>query len=305
MRVFLKKIGFLLLVCFGLGTAISTASLWVLGQSSFYKPSFLVNAVEESQFDYFIIGASTGLTTLNTKVIDSILGTKGINLAMDDTALSSQYLMLQHVLAEAKQIKYCILAPSVNSYKAENNILSDNDYRFLPFVSRHYVSDYYHTFKEKQSQLLGYSKYFPLLGVSYYNTEVFYPSVLSLLRPKQRNRFDDKGNYTYPNVEKEAKSIVNFKKRTMTISNIYVEKISALCKKNGIELICYMSPIKGVDIEVVNSDYKIINHSRLFDNTSYFYDAIHVNSKGRQIASQDFALKFKKVKEKSGRSPKR
>src|SRR5690606_22404653 len=133
------------------------------------------NTVTENNFDYIILGSSTGLTTLNTSTIDSALHTKGLNLSMDDTALSSQYLMLQHFLAEGKTTKFCVLAPSAASFDAINHDISDNDYRFLPYIHRDYVTAYFKQYTSKSARLISHSKWFPLLGVSYFNTELFYP----------------------------------------------------------------------------------------------------------------------------------
>ena len=65
MALFLRKLGVLVLSIVCLATLISFVGLWSLRQSNFYKPSFLANSVEQDQFDYFILGASNGLTTLN------------------------------------------------------------------------------------------------------------------------------------------------------------------------------------------------------------------------------------------------
>jgi hypothetical protein len=177
MRLFLKRLGFILLIFISASCIISFGSLWSLRQSSFYKPSFLVNDINEKAFDYIVLGASTGLTTLNTNVIDSVLHTNGLNLSMDDTALSSQYLMLQHFLAQGKTTKYCILAPSAPSFDAKNVNLSDNDYRFLPYIYNNYVSDYYGQYSSQPAQLLKWSEWIPTLGVSYFNliVEVIIP----------------------------------------------------------------------------------------------------------------------------------
>jgi len=293
MSLFLKKTGFILLTFIGISSAFSFLSLWSLRQSSFYKPSFLVNSIEEKSFHYVIIGASTGLTTLNTKIIDSILKTTGLNLAMDDTALSSQYLMLQHFLAQGKTTKFCILAPSIKDYDVKENTLSGNDYRFLPYVNTIYVSDYYKQFSCQPGRLLNNSKWLPTLGVSYYNTEIFYPSLLAILKPASRNRFDDKGNYGYPIKINDDKPITEFKTLSIALKNDYIKKIRDLCELNNIKLICYFSPINRKKIKIDSKDYTIINHSNIFKNESYFYDDIHVNYKGRKISSEYFANDFK------------
>jgi len=289
MRVFIKKIGFIIFIFVGITTLISFISLWSLRQSAFYKPSYLASQVKENKFDYIVLGASTGLTTLNTKVIDSITKLNGINLAMDDTALSSQYLMLQHFLAQGKTTKFCILAPSAPSFDYKSIDISDNDYRFLPFANTEYVSEYYNQFESKRARLLQVSNWMPMIGVSYYNTELFYPSLLGLIKPNRRNRYDDRGNYTYPIIEKESKMIGSKITEGVDFSNIYVKKIKDLCVKNNIKLLCYFSPMERFNVTSKNDNYRIINHSNLLDNTMYFYDTIHVNYKGRLLSSVAFA----------------
>lgn len=293
MRNFLKRIGFIIIVFIGLSIIISATGLWAHRQSSFYKPSFLVNNVKENQFDYIILGASTGLTTLNTSTIDSIAKTNGVNLSMDDTALPSQYLMLQHFLAQGKTTKVCVLAPSVPSFDAINKDVSDNDYRFLPYINTAYVSNYYSQFDTQRSKLLKASKWMPMLGMSYYNTELFYSSLITLVNSKRRHLFDDKGNYTYPEVKRKTRAIDEKDKLEVRFANEYVQKIKTLCEQNNIDLICYFSPMAKKSVVSNTDNYRIVNHSNLLKNTMYFYDAIHVNTKGRHVASISFANELK------------
>lgn len=293
MRLFFKNISRILFIGLGLSMLISIASLWALRQSSFYKPTFLAQAVKETQFDYIILGSSIGLTTLDTKVIDSVLNTNGLNLSMDDTALSSQYLMLQHFLAEGKTTKYCVLAPGNASFNSTIKDLSSNDYRFLMYGRRPYVSEYYSTFSSKEAHVLSLSKWLPMVGVSYYNAEVFYPSLISLVNPIKQNRFDNKGNYTYPVIHKTAKPILKSQDLNIKFANNYIDKIKTLCHANNIELICYLSPMETKNAIVKSSDFEVLNHSNLLTNTKYFYDTAHVNSLGRKIASLRFALDAK------------
>ncbi|MFK7831974.1 MAG: hypothetical protein AB8B52_01745 [Winogradskyella sp.] len=289
MSVFLKKISLLLLSGFLICNGLAYASLCSLKQSSFYKPSFLVNGVLERNFDYVVIGASTGLTTLNTQLIDTINGRKGINLSMDDTSLSSQYLMLQHFLAEGKTTSICVVASSITSYKEQNESISANDYRFLPFTDRSYVLGYFQSFSSGEANILAKSKYFPITAVSYYNAEVFYPALLSLVYPNKRNRFDENGNYTYPVQNRRFGDIISRKLISLKFENLALKKIKDLCDKEGITLICYISPMKEDIVEVSNSDYNVINHSDKLENIEYFFDNVHVNSLGREVISSYFA----------------
>ncbi|WP_452226412.1 hypothetical protein [Lacinutrix cladophorae] len=293
MQLFLKRIGVVVLLFVSISMIVSAGSLRSLRQSSFYKPSFLVNSIQEKEFDYIILGASTGLTTLNSKVIDSVLQIKGVNLSMDDTALSSQYLMLQHFLAQGKTTKYCVLAPSIKDYDVINNNLSGNDYRYLPFINSTYVSNYYKQFSSKPAKVLSASKWIPMFGVSYFNAEIFFPSLITLIQSKKRNRFDDKGNYTYPAINNKDKTMDSFKVLPVNFKNIYLEKMKALCTLNNIELICYFSPTKNKRVVTKTPHYNIINHSYILKNETYFYDVIHVNSIGRKVTSELFAIEMK------------
>lgn len=293
MLKFVRNISLIILVAFIVSNAISYFSLWSLRQSQFYKPAFLVNANKSKSYDYVILGASTGLTTLDTQVIDDNLQTTGINLSVDDTGISSNYLMLQHFLAEGNKTKVCVLAPSVKGYSLSGNRHIQNDYRFLMFINRDYVYDYYHHFSGFQANILKFSKWFPALGVSYYNAELLYPSLISSIKPEKHNRFDDNGNYTYPVFKGEDHVIENFNPLTIQFSNSYLKKIKNLCEKNDIQLICYITPVKGKLIDVDRNDYNIINHSALLKNSKYFYDNIHVNAIGRLKVSRAFANELK------------
>ena len=295
MSVFLKKISLVLLIVFAASMILSLCSLWSLRRSAFYKPSFLVNAVSENNFDYIVIGASTGLTAINTQVIDSVLSTEGLNLSMDDTALSSQYLMLEHFIATGKQTKVCVLAASIHDYNTMHTSLSGNDYRFAPFVSRDYVQDYYASYSGRAAQVLSRSKRFPALAISYYNMELFYPSLVSLLDPNKRNRFDKYGNYSYPETSKLSEQLKLRKELKVTFKNTYVKRIQDLCTKHNIQLIVYLSPHKQIIALPIEKIPFVINHSATLNNGQYFYDDIHVNSLGRYEVSIQIAQDMKTI----------
>jgi len=175
--------------------------------------------------------------------------------------------------------------------------LTPNDYRFLPFIGRDYVSQHFEQFSSTPSRILAYSRWLPTLGVSYYNAELFYPSLVSLLHPERRNRFDAKGNYTYPQREMQNGSIPQRPSFEVDFSNTYLHAIKRLCEQNDIQLICYLSPMQSRKATVVNQDYHSINHSDLLNSTVYFYDDIHVNALGRQVCSEAFGRHFLKLKQ--------
>lgn len=298
MKRFIKYIGLLVIGVLILVNLISAFSLYMLRQGSFYKPTFLMNKVKTNAFDYVVLGASTGLTTLDTKIIDSISGKNGINLAIDDTGLSNHYLMLKHFIASGKTTKYCVVVPVVDAIDNVINYQGDNDYRFLMYVQKDYVSDYYNNLLPKRGfNVLKNSKWMPFLGVSYYNSELFFPSLVSIMNPNKRNRFDEKGNYTYP-TSSLALGIIDKKEKYIGFKNAYLNKIEDLCYANNVKVIYYLTPDRTRTVVHDKINQAIVNHSNIFENNLYFYDDIHVNKLGNRKASELFAIELKAMTEK-------
>lgn len=292
MKRFFFKIMVYSFLVFLIGNTIAFISLHVLGKSNLYKPQFVKNGVKETHFDYVVLGSSTGLTTLDTKQIDSVCATRGLNISMDDSALSSHFLMLEYFYQQKKTTNYLVLAVTPWDLELEKPILNDNDYRFLTEINDEKVWDYYKTISYKGIPILKYSKFFPLIGVSYYNTEIFYPSIFSLLQPQKRNRFDEKGNYSYPNLgmpEATNNQIIKSK-----IKNPYFYKLKRFCKQKKIALILYQSPMYKAKV-TYHTNEKIINHSTLLSDKKLFYDNLHVNALGRKKCTEAFTIQIKEM----------
>lgn len=292
MKKFLYKTTLYFTLALLLVNAIAWCSLAFHRNSSFYKPSFFTHAVTDKQLDYVVIGSSIGLTSIDTKQIDSINHTKGINLSIDDTSLSSNYLMMEHFYNQGGKANYCIL--SISSWDLANAQpqLNDNDYRFLPFVSEDYVYSYYSEMEKGIFKPLTYSHFMPFLGVCYYNTELLYPSIVAAIQPEKRNRFDDKGNYTYPTIAE----IKNEAYHTVTLEwkNPFISKIEALCQKNSTQLLIYQAPQLQTKVINLNPKYHIINHSTLLGPKDGFFDKIHLDSNGRKKATTALATLLQK-----------
>lgn len=288
MKRFLLKIGLYALLFFLAINLLAFLSLFFLGKSYFYKPQFVTNGVKENSFDYVVLGSSTGLTTLDTKQMDSLTGKKGLNISMDDSSLSSHYLMLEYFYSIGKKTDRLILAVTPWDLANEKPELNNNDYRFLTYVQEDCVSGYYQEVENGYFKKLWLSKYFPIIGVSYYNTELFYPSLVSIAQPKKRNQFDERGNFCYPNggnLKKEKAKTV-----PLEFKNPYFDKLAAFCAAKKIELVLYQSPMYGTSVtSEKNIGFSFINHSDLLQSPDLFYDKIHVNAKGRMICSQKVA----------------
>jgi hypothetical protein len=292
MNTFLRKLllyGGLLFVLLNL---LALGSFWSLRQSEFYKPSFAVNQ-SNLDLDYVVLGSSTGLTTLDTKLIDSLTGWQGLNLSMDDTALPSHYLMLKHYLENGGQTQRIVLAITPWDVANSSPRIGNNDYRYLPFIAENYVQEHFQSLESDFVSPMTQSAFVPLYGLGYYNTELFYPSLIALAQPTYRNRYDDKGNYVYPELGKSLK-VKTPKVSDYQFKNPYLEKIQLLCQDNNIELILYQSPMLNQH-QNTSETYSMINHSALLNQqTSLFYDEIHVNRQGRGKATKEFVKQLLK-----------
>jgi len=292
MTKFIKKIilyGGLLFILLNL---LALGSFWSLRQSQFYKPSF-VTSQTNLDLDYIILGSSTGLTTLDTKLIDSLTSWEGLNLSMDDTALPTHHLMLKHFLDNGGQTKTCILAITPWDVANASPKIGNNDHRFLPFISQNYVQKHFEDLSTTSWSPEQVSQFIPFYGLGYFNSELFYPSLIAFAKPKYRNRYDDKGNYVYPMLGKSVE-VKTPRRSDYQMNNPYLEKIRLLCQENGIELILYQSPMLN-QYQTTPETYRLINHSALLDQqTDLFYDEIHVNKKGRRRATEEFVKAMKR-----------
>lgn len=284
MKRFVHKIGLYAMVLMVISNSIAWLSLYLIGNSSLYKPQFIKNSVKEMHFDYVVMGSSTGLTTIDTKLLDEKLQTTGLNCSIDDSSLTTQYLMLQYFLSLGKKTKKIILCVTPWDLESKQEKIGSNDYRFLSEIHNDFVYNHFERFEEGNLKLLTYSKYLPALGVSYYNNELFYPSIYAAIFPNKRNRFDEKGNYTYPSSTNDLKSEA-IKEHHVSIINPSFYKFIQFCNFHSIEVVLYQSPLHQTKV-VYPKDIgiQIINHSRFLSDL-LLYDEIHVNAEGRRTCT--------------------
>lgn len=288
------------MLTFSIGNTIAFVANYFLSKSHFYKSSFLVNAFKvKDSLDYFIVGSSRGLTTLNSSQIDTQLGLKGVNLSMDDTDLKTQLLMVKHFFNSGYQSKYCVLSLDDTHFEKTSKKLGNNDYRFAMFSNRNYVHQHYKDYENGKINMLQNAKLTPFMTYSYYNLELLMPAVLSVIKPKYRNRFDSTGNYFYPNLKNNTiLKKTKFQVKDLKVKNPLLEEIIEILQKNNCQLIIYIAPYRYVSYKgnINDTRYALINHSKSLQNEDVFYDALHVNFKGREKATLLFSKAFKKIK---------
>ena len=293
MKKFLKHITIYGLLVLLILNGFSLIVFYIHQNSKFYKPSFISNTVENQNYDYIILGSSMGLTSIDTKLLDQMNSTSGLNASMDDTSLGTHYLMLKHFLESGGRADKVFVTISPWDIANKNPEESTNDYRFLPFVFNDYVHQHY---KEKlgSSHLLSLSFWQPFIGVSYYNLEMVASSAQALIQPSKRNRFDEKGNYSYPVTGNPPNNKLD--EITLNWENPYLIKIENLAKEYNMDLFYYQAPIYNLEVVNENTNKKLINHATQLKNASLFYDKIHVNALGREQITKVFAEEIASLK---------
>ncbi len=301
MKKFIIKIFLNLAIFLVLGNLVAFACQYFLGKSQFYKPNFVVNALDqESIYDYFMVGSSRGLTTIDSKQIDKEINTNGINLSMADTDLKTQVLMVKHFYAEGYSAKNCILILDKQHYTKTYQELGGNDYRFVAYSGRDYVNEHYNAYEDGIVRPLTISNFLPLAAYSYYNLELFMPSGLAGLKPNFRNKFDERGNYAYPNQNLTSPAATR-SSYTATITNPLVKEIEELTAANNTRLIIYIAPYinETQQVDLGTIDAKLINHSNKFvGKDELYHDGLHVTEIGRTAATEFFIPDLKPVLKK-------
>jgi hypothetical protein len=205
-------------------------------------------------------------------------------------------MMLEHFIASGLKTKRCII--SIDKHIQTDDEFSMNEFYFLPFIDKDYV---YNSFKSREHgyfKVRTYSRYFPILGLAYYNQQLFFSSLISTVKPHYRHHFDKKGNSGYPVAV--APFVQNPKTcDTIVYLNASFRNIEKICKEHGIQLIWYLPP--HWDNSLIDNDLCegriIINNRRLFENveTKYMHDAVHVNVIGREIATIALCDSLRKI----------
>jgi hypothetical protein len=268
--------------------------LKIIKKSNIYKSTYVYNKLSNATLDYVVLGSSRGLTTLNTNKIDSILGLTGFNASTDGGGIATNWLMLKHLIHCNVKFKYCILVLDDMGIEDNTYQFSKNTYRFIPFFNYDHIQNEIIKFEDCREKFnFSASRFYPGFSVFENNKVILPTAIKSLFNPDQRNRFDKNGNYIYPFNNKLDKMYVNDTITYRKYGQVY-HGFENLCKKNNINLITYIAPLQEHHLNVPHKSH-LINHSSLFNNSKYFYDHLHVNSIGRDKATDSFILKFKQL----------
>jgi len=269
---------------------IPVHGVYVLRNSAFFKPNYVTTHLKEKSIDYVVLGSSRGLTTLDTKVLDSVWGTNGFNASLDGQNILGGVMMLEHLLANNTKFRVCILSLDIGDVGKGFDQPSSNSYRWITSINNRYISNYFSAFDDTSSKLISASRFWPGFGFWYNNKKLVPAYLFSLYNNKARNKFDASGNFSYPALSIATKTLKKKEgEKHLELKGLALEKIKTICEENNIQLLIYVAPYYGNKIAFSKSDI-LVNHSSLFFGAdSLFYDDIHVNTLGRSLATLKFA----------------
>lgn len=261
---------------------ISFILLFTFRDSSFYKTSQAFRN-SNTHYDFAILGSSRGLTSIDTKYLGQQTSQNGFNFSLDDSHIGTHELMLQHLLWNKIDLDTLFLVYENASGTVRK--MSSNDYRFLPFIHTSHVSLYMDAMND--TELLKASKYFPFVGLGYYNIELLFPALVSILKPNYSYHYNDFGDYSYPNSRGKLGDIKD-KTATLNFNNVQLRRIAKRCKQEGIELVILISPSYKTKFKYEGDfkKYNIIDLSKSVTGAKYFYDQLHLNSRGKEKFTQ-------------------
>ncbi|MBS1653037.1 MAG: hypothetical protein JSU07_13610 [Bacteroidetes bacterium] len=231
-----------------------------------YKTIFL----EKNQYNFLLLGSSRAESHYSTKIIDSTLHVNSFNLSAAGASSEFSYRLLKVYLKKSNAPKCVIYELDImNVGNFEREIKDFNN--FFPFL---YTNDFYEDFSiiEPRYKLFKHIPYYalPFCGLKNISTSIH--GYLNI-----PNKFDTcyyKGFVSYHHKLSKDSDII---KKNIFISNyteLYLDSIISICKKNNIQLIAVTSPIyKGGSIEFLNKNNIIdVIHQKFKKNGVQYFN---------------------------------
>lgn len=247
-----------------------------------------IRRLKNQELDYVFLGNSRVLVNVPVDSLNRITHLKGYNLGLDGTNIMQHYLMLYKFLCNSNKVKAVFY--NFDPWSVQMSLSSKKRiYPFLPEIDDDTI--YYHLKRIYGSGVYLW-KYLPGFKYGEFNSRI---GLLSMVRGKC-DRVKYSGDIDIINTRKmkivQYKNTDRIKIRPQHLR--YIEMLWDLCKKNGVRLIIYTSPVESNWYQsMTNSDsiYKAAcrfsesnhyNHcnTKLIEDTGIYYDRHHLNQEG-------------------------
>ena len=284
-KTFIRKTFIVLLSIFIILNVFGLILDYQLRLSNVFKVNILFN---KKLPENLILGSSRSLTGINTELLSKLTKKQWYNLSMDDTKTETHLLFFNLLVSLNKIPKCALLQYDRQNLNLDSFKFFDNDYQFLPFLNTNQIIDDY--FCSKPNYV--FFKYLPIYKYVYFNTELLFPSILSIFNSGYHHKFIEKtGDYDYPNDYTMKYSKTKFGKRSIHLKNSLVDSCVSICNKCNIQLYIYTAPIYHVHTNTDRTMNNYFDFSDIYLNAEQFSDDFHIAHKTKN----DFTTKLSKI----------
>jgi hypothetical protein len=273
-----------------------------------------IQSFKNKTFDYAVIGSSRAFNVFSINIADSVLGKKGINLAIGGAAYPENLLSLHAFLEKGNKIRNIFiqvdmwgLLPPDSSYSHPFTV-----YRYLHLIGR---SPYDKIIQNNSEPVKFYfRKYLPFFGYAEFNNIFPLNEVVRGFKLNEHISYDkEMGSQLL--TKNEVQTIGGEKQgaRNRPLSETskkYLIDLVQLCRKNNIKVFFFTSPSKAAfikdemsndlahrKIDSISVKYNIrylnLEADTMCYNDHYFVDQTHVNSGGAAILTHKVSIFMK------------
>jgi len=300
MKNFFIQLFKLLLICYLLFWLLDEGFTYVFQKGNYTKIQWL-DKVSNQKFDFAVHGNSRAYTSLDLKMIEEQTKKKGINISVDGSSITDQYLMLKLFILKNNKIKKLYL--QIDPFSSNTEEIFDFAVpKFFPYLKEPVVFDH---FKQFGYEWYAY-RYIPFYRYAKYNTLWGIHEVINDGFNILPQDFDSYGDFFYPDVA--YKGPAKLRDLTFDLKGKYkfLNDIISLCKANKIELILFTAPVADIKIDEQykrniaeftlqmkrDKGVEYLNFGDIYQHDpTFFYNEIHINQKG----AEDFTRRMMPV----------
>lgn len=291
MKKFFIQLFKLLVICYVLFWLMDVGFTHVFKKGNYTKVQWLAK-VKNQNYDFIIHGNSRAFTTIDIPKIEAATGKKGINISVDGSSITDQYIMLKLFLLNNNKFKKMYL--QIDPFSSNTEEIFDFAVpKFFPYLKDTVVFDH---FKQFGYEWYAY-RYIPFYRYAKYNTLWGIHEVINDQFGILPQDFDQYGDFFYPGTD--YKGPEKLRDLTFDLKGRYkfLNQIIQLCKDNNIEVILFTAPVADIRIDAKYKQNIIeftnlmlkekgvhyYNYGDLYGNDpKYFYNVIHITKAGAE-----------------------
>lgn len=271
-----------------------------------YKTQWIEN-FKDTQFDYAVLGASHAYMGFDVELADSMLGMKGVNLALDGSHIGTQSVLTDIFLRRNNnKLRYlfvCVDNPSLANSEIQTDI---SDGRMIPFLDYPEAWSFY---RDKGKQWY-FDRYFPMWKYAEYNYYWGPHIFLNTFTHTMKQDFDPQtgSRFAFDTVYSKVDTtmaLVEFGGATARYK--YLHKVVDICREKNVKPIFFCFPLTYADttdtaranIDKFTRYWKernipfIYMGDMLNYELKYFRDKAHLNKRGAELSTAELVRRMK------------